>query len=125
MFTCYDKDKIFQTLPGQGWRVLIEWNMEPEDVGDGFPAATLEPVIAWVTLRVARDEDTKDPYGDVVIAPLVRYPSGDGLVILDSHYSSCSFLQRKFIYLAPGEEVNEQHVNQLRHGSYAAGVTLV
>jgi hypothetical protein len=31
----------------------------------------------------------------------------------------------KVVYIAPGEEVNEQHVNQLRHGGYAAGVTLV
>ena len=105
---------------GKGWRVLIQWDPAAADAAEGFPAATLEPVIAWVTLKVPRI-GAKCTYDDVVIAPLVRFPSGDELLILDSDGPS----SRKVVYLAPGEEVNEQHVNQLRHGGYATGVTLV
>ena len=117
MFNCENGEKIFQTLPGQGWRVLIQWNMGQPDEADGFPKATLEPVIAWVTCKIPRKQGQRE-YEDVVIAPLVRWPSGDELVLLDSNSD------HKFVYLAPGEEVAECHVNQMQRDGYAAGVTL-
>lgn len=117
MFSCDSDEKIFQTLPGQGWRVLIEWNRDSAE--DGFPAVTLEPVIAWVTARIPRERKRDGyMYEDVIIAPLVRWPSGDELVLMDSRSS----LSRKVVYIAPGEEMSEEHFKQLS-GSYAKGVT--
>jgi hypothetical protein len=125
MFACDSNGKIFQTLPGQGWRVLIRWNPAPPDEADGFPAATLEPVIAWVTAKVPREQNTDGAYEEVIIAPLVRWPSGDELLLLDYQalVSKDSEPARKFIYLAPGEELSQQHFEQLS-GGYAKGVTL-
>lgn len=121
MFVNDCNHKIFQTLPGQGWRVLIEWDPALVDPEDGFPAATLEPVTAWVTTKVQREPRGHAPYEDVIIAPLVRWPSGDELVLLDSFETLTPF--RKFVYIAPGEELSSQHFDQLR-GSYAPAVTL-
>jgi len=121
MFSCDYDEKIFQTLPGQGWRVLIEWNAEPEDVEDGHPVLTLEPVIAWVTARIQRKRERDGfKYEDVIVAPLVRDCLGSELLILDDRVPRCSF--KRFLYLAPGEAVSE-HIKQL-HGGYADGVTL-
>jgi hypothetical protein len=87
---------------------------------NSFPAATLEPVVAFVTAKIPRGVKVGEtPYEDVIIAPLVRWPSGDELLILDSRGGS----SRKFVYVAPGEELSEQHFEQLR-GGYAKGVTL-
>lgn len=122
MFCCDFDEKIFQTLPGQGWRVLIKWGPDAPDKQDGFPETTLEPVIAWVTARVQR-ERMRDSfkYEDVIVAPLVRWPSGDELLLLDSRDNS----PRAFVYLAPGEELSPQHFRQLRGECYAEAVTLV
>lgn len=110
MFVDDFEEKIFQTLPGQGWQVLIDW----EDLADGDPRYTLEPVIAWVTAKIERkgDRDT------VIIAPLVRYPSGDELVLMDSRDG----LHRKFVYLSPGEILTDVHFAQLE-GASCKGVT--
>jgi hypothetical protein len=115
MFNCENGEKIFQTLPGQGWRVLVKWEPAQPDKADGFPEHTLEPVIAFVTLKIPRQSGAKE-YEDVVIAPLVRWPDGSELDILDSHI-------RNFVYVAPGEELTEQHFDQLR-GGYAKEVTV-
>jgi hypothetical protein len=114
MFVCDSNEKLFQTLPGQGWRVLVDWKAAAVDAADGMPAATLEPVIAWVTAKVPREK-----YEDVIIAPLVRWPTGDELVILDSR----SISGHKFVFIAPGEELSQQHFDQLR-GGYAKAVSL-
>jgi hypothetical protein len=119
MFVNDNGEKIFQTLAGQGWRVLIQWNPAPEDKADGHPAVTLEPVIAWVTVKIPRENPKGDPYEDVIIAPLVRDAYGDELLILDSRDG----LGRRVLYLAPGEKLTEQHFEQLR-GGYAKGVTV-
>lgn len=120
MFSCDNDEKIFQTLPGQGWRVLIEWNAEPEDVEDGHPVRTLEPVIAWVTARIQRKRKRDGfEYEDVIIAPLVRECLGNELILLDGMEHS-SF--KRFVYVAPGEDASEQ-VRRLE-GGYAVGVTL-
>lgn len=121
MFPCMNDEKIFQTLPGQGWRVLIEWDRAPEDAADGYPAMTLEPVIAWVTARIQRKRKRDGfKYEDVIIAPLVRDCLGSDLLILDDLEPRCTF--KKFVYLAPGEELSQQHFGQL-DGDYAVGVT--
>lgn len=120
MFSCDNDEKIFQTLPGQGWRVLIQWNADTVDSADGFPAMTLEPVIAWVTAKIPRGQDTKRPFEDVIIAPLVRWPSGDELVLMDSR----ALATQKLVYVAPGEKLSEQHFEQLG-GGYAKGVPRV
>jgi len=118
MLSCDFEEKIFQTLPGQGWRVLIQWNPDNPDALEGFPATTLEPVIAWVTARIQRERRRDGyKYEDVIIAPLVRYPVGDELVLMDSRDDS----PRRFVYVAPDEELSEQHFKQLC-GSYARGV---
>ena len=118
MFTCINDEKIFQTLPGQGWRVLIQWNPIEADAAEGFPATTLEPVIAWVTVKVQRKTKGRLPYEDVIIAPLVRWPSGDELFILDSSETHTP----RFVYLAPNEELSNTHFVQLA-GGYALPVT--
>jgi hypothetical protein len=119
MFVNDNGEKIFQTLTGQGWRALIQWNPSPQDAAEGFPTVTLEPVVAWVTAKISRDQPKGQPYEDVIIAPLVRWPSGDELLLLDSRDDS----ERKFVYLAPGEELSQQHFDQLRDG-YAKEVTV-
>lgn len=94
MFSCDFNEKVFQTLPGQGWRVLIQWNPDRVDEEEGFPAVTLEPVVAWVTARIQRERKRDEyKYEDVIIAPLVRWPSGDELVLMDSR-DDCP---RKFV----------------------------
>ncbi|MGA2675223.1 MAG: hypothetical protein ABSE99_18585 [Terracidiphilus sp.] len=119
MFVNDNGEKIFQTLAGQGWRALIQWNPSPQDAAEGFPAVTLEPVVAWVTAKISRDQPKGQPYEDVIIAPLVRWPSGDELLLLDSRDGS----GRKFVYLAPGEELSQPHFDQLHSGKYATEVT--
>ncbi|HVJ07423.1 MAG TPA: hypothetical protein VM554_03510 [Acidisarcina sp.] len=119
MFVNDNGEKIFQTLAGQGWRALIQWNPSPQDAAEGFPAVTLEPVVAWVTAKISRDQPKGQLYEDVIIAPLVRWPSGDELLLLDTRDDS----DRKFVFLAPGEELAQQHFDQLRDGKYAKEVT--
>jgi hypothetical protein len=120
MFLCVF-EKIFQTLPGQGWRVLIDWSQDRFDEEDDYPAATLEPVIAWVTASIQRKRKRDGyKYEEVIIAPLVRDPSGDELLLMDSHADSSP----KFVYVSPGEELSQQHFHQLRGGGYAKGVTI-
>lgn len=118
MFVNDDGEKIFQTLAGQGWRVLIQWN--PGDETEGGPSVTLEPVVAWVTAKISREQPKDEPYEDVIIAPLVRWPSGDEFLLLDSRDGS----DRKFVYLAPGEGLAQRHFDQLRGGAYAKEVTV-
>jgi hypothetical protein len=120
MFSCDFDEEVFQTLPGQGWRVLIQWNPDTPDALEGFPTHTLEPVIAWVTARVQR-EGKRHRYQDVVIAPLVRWPSRNELVLLDGNAPVND--SRHFVFLAPGEELSQQHFEQLR-GEFSKGVTV-
>jgi hypothetical protein len=123
MFTCDFDEKIIQTLPGQGWRVLIEWCPEPQDSADGHPALTLEPVIAWVSARIQRERKRDGyRYDDVSIVALVRGPWGSAdLMLLDGRADYRSF--KSFTYLAPGEKISESHLKRL-HGGYAEAVTL-
>jgi hypothetical protein len=122
MFSCINDEKIFQTLPGQGWRVLIEWKLDAEDIADGQPAITLEPVIAWVTARIQRTRERDGfNYEAVIIAPLVRESYGSDLLLLDKDTPARSF--KKFVYLEPGEELATGHFNQLQHGGYTHAVT--
>lgn len=123
MFSCINDEKIFQTLPGQGWRVLIEWDCVAELAEEGHPAMTLEPVIAWVTARVQRVRKRDGhKYEDVIIAPLVRETLGNELILLDvaAPHERGSF--KSFVYVAPGEDASEQ-IKRL-DGEYASGVTL-
>ena len=121
MFSCVNDEKIFQTLPGQGWRVLVEWNLDGDLAAEGHPAMTLEPVIAWVTARIQRKRERDGfEYEDVIIAPLVRECLGSELILLDGMEPRTSF--KRFVYVAPGEDASEQ-VSRLE-GGYAVGVTL-
>ena len=113
MFVNDFQEKVFQTLPGQGWQALIDWSPEPRDVADGMPRYTLEPVIAWVTAKVERENDRDT----VIIAPLVRDTFGNELTLLDAHDG----LNRAAIYLAPGETLTDEHFAQLK-GAYRKGV---
>ena len=120
MFVSGDGNKILQTVAGQGWRVLIKWAETP---CDGWPDTTLEPVIAWVTARVPRKGDQqRAPYEQEVIAPLVRWPISGELYLLADLWSKERTYQG-MVYLAPGEELSEDHVRQLQ-GGYITGVTL-
>lgn len=114
MLACDYNEKIFQTLPGQGWRVIIEWDF---DMSDDLPAMTLEPVVAWVTAKLHRS-GKRGPYDEVVIAPMVRWPAGDELLLLDTRGST---IIKKVTYLAPGDEPSTQQSRQLNE-SYAKGV---
>jgi hypothetical protein len=114
------KEKVFQTLPGNGWRALIAWNPDAADRAEGHPEHTLEIVIAWVTLKVERHcKRTNRTWENVIIAPLVRDTLGGQLLILDDG-DGCN---RQVAYLAPGEELGQHHFDQLR-GSYVKAVTL-
>ncbi len=72
MYTINPNVKVFQTLPGQGWRVGIRWNR----AGQGI---TFENVIAWVTAKI---DDER-----VIVAPLVRDRKGGTLVLVDPETS--------------------------------------
>lgn len=111
-------EKIFQTLPGQGWQVLVDWKPHTTESRDGHPRYTLEPVIAWVTAKVEHKNGTH-AWEDVIIAPLVRSVYGDDLELLDTHDS----LSRSVRYLAPGEELQDEHFALLRgESTYRKGV---
>jgi hypothetical protein len=120
MFANDFNEKIFQTLPGQGWRALIHWNPDASDVADGFPETTLEPVVAWVTAKVKRTSANGASQEDVIIAPLVRWPSGNELSIIDSRQDHAP----EFVYLAPEEELTRAHFDRLRNRGYVKAVTL-
>jgi hypothetical protein len=124
MFSCVNDEKIFQTLPGQGWRVLIEWAKTNGSYWpDDWPDMTLEPVIAWVTARITRRGNQPHASDEqVVIAPLVRWPISGELYLLAGLWSNERSYQG-VVYLAPGEEPSEEHMRQLR-GGYAKAVTL-
>jgi hypothetical protein len=116
MFVCEREEKIFQTLPGQGWQVLVEWNLDPSHVEAGAPTTTLEPVVAWVTAKVPNKKTAAGE--DVVIAPLVRSPLDGGELVLlrpNSFVGAC-------VYLAPGEKLSKDHFARL-DGAYAEAVT--
>lgn len=124
MFVNAREEKIFQTLPGQGWRVLIQWaKANGSYLPDDWPDMTLEPVIAWVTTRITRKRNQHDGlHEDVLIAPLVRWPISGELYLLADLWSKERSYQG-LVYLAPGEEPSEDHMRQLR-GGYAKGVTV-
>jgi hypothetical protein len=123
MFINAGEGKIFQTLPGQGWRVLIQWEKSNGYCPDEWPDVTLEPVISWVTAKVPYKASKHREAGEhVVIAPLVRWPIAGELFLMSEGWSKERRYQG-FVYLAPGEELSEDHMRQLR-GGYAKGVTL-
>jgi hypothetical protein len=104
MFVNDFQERIFQTLPGQGWHVLIdEGEPSPADAADGAPRFLHEPVIAFVTARMT-DEKGRD---EVIIAPLVRGAATGELDIIDTRGS-----ENRVLYLAPGEELTEAHFAQ-------------
>lgn len=105
MFVNDFQERIFQTLPGQGWHVLIdEGEPSPADAAEGTPRFLYEPVIAFVTARMT-DEKERD---EVIIAPLVRGAATGELDIIDTRGRAV-----KVLYLAPGEELTEAHFAQL------------
>lgn len=116
MFINESNEKIFQTLPGQGWQALIDWNTDAASLAEGEPRYTLEPIIAWVTARIERKNECR-VWEDVVITGLVRDTSRGELVLLDSRDG----LDRAFVFLAPGESLSEEHFTLLK-GGYRNGV---
>lgn len=116
MFVNDDGEKFYQTLPGQGWQVLIDWDWDAIELADGNPRYTLEPVIAWATTKVERHSKDRS-WTDVIVAALVRGTCTDELVLLDSRDSS----GRKVTYLAPGEPLTDAHFTLLG-GGYRRGV---
>lgn len=106
MFVNDFQERIFQTLPGQGWHVLIDQGEpSPADAADGQPRFLHEPVIAWVTARMT-DAKGRD---EIIIAPLIRGASTGELDIVDTR--SC--MADRVLYLAPGEELTDAHFAQL------------
>jgi len=105
MFVNDFQERIFQTLPGQGWHVLIDQGEpSPADAGDGQPRFFHEPVIAFVTARMT-DEKRRD---EVIIAPLVRGAGTGELDIIDTRGGT-----DKVLYLAQGEQLTDAHFAQL------------
>jgi hypothetical protein len=120
MFINEENEKVFQTLPGQGWQVLVDWNADatPRAQDEDDPRYTLEPVVAWVTAKIERKcKSGSEAWEDVVIAPLVRSTFRGELVLLDTR-DGCS---REVVYLAPGETLQDEHFAQLK-GAYRKGV---
>jgi len=117
MFVNDFHEKIFQTLPGQGWYVLVDRNPDArKDVFDeGDPRYSLECVIAWVTVKVERSHD-KGSWEDILIAPLVRTTLHSELELLDTRA-----VKYNVVYLAPGETLQDEHFAQLK-GAYRKGV---
>lgn len=106
MFVNDFQERIFQTLPGQGWRVLIDMGEpEPADAADGQPRFLHEPVIAFVTARMT-DRKGRD---EVIIAPLVRSSATGELDLIDTRALNA----QKVLYLAPGEELTDAHFEQI------------
>lgn len=102
--------KVFQTLPGQGWRLAIRWNASS---GKGV---TTENVIAWVTAKI-----TQSRYDErVIIAPLVRNPNGGALVLVDTEATVGNHDEPiyGFILLAPGEVFTEIQERALLRAEY-------
>jgi hypothetical protein len=113
MFESYDGERFCQTLPGQGWQVLVDWDSESLGLDEGDPRFTLEPVVAWATVKVERQSaDKKRAWTPQIFAPIVRSTSGDELVLLDS----CGHPHFKVTYLAPGEELTDAHFALLKGG---------
>ena len=106
MFVNDFQERIFQTLPGQGWHVLIDQG-EPsrEDAAEGESRFLHEPVIAWVTARMA-DEKGRD---EVIIAPLVRTSATGQLSLIDTRARNAE----KVLYLAPGELLTDAHFTEI------------
>ena len=105
MFVNDFQERIFQTLPGQGWHVLIDQGEpSPADAAEGAPRFLYEPVIAFVTARMT-DKKGRD---EVVIAPLVRGAATGELDIIDTRGS-----ENKVLYLAPGENLTDAHFVEL------------
>jgi len=119
MFVNEFNEKIFQTLPGQGWHVLVDRNPEadPSFLDADDPRYSLEPVIAWVTAKVERKHDKgKGSWEEVLIAPLVRTTIHSELELLDARADKYNV-----VYLAPGETLQDEHFAQLK-GAYRKGV---
>lgn len=102
--------KVFQTLPGQGWRLAIRWN------ASSGQSITTENVIAWVTAKITRS------YADerVIIAPLVRNPNDGELVLVDTETTVGNHDEPiyGFALLAPAEDFTERHERALRRAEY-------
>ncbi len=112
MFICKPYDKIFQTLPGNGWKALVDWSLDSDAIADGAPTTTLEPVVSWVTIKTQNRKTLRE---DVIIAALVRSPlDGSELILLTP-----SAPVERYVYLAPGEELKDRHLT----GDYAEAVT--
>ena len=115
MFVNDFQERIFQTLPGQGWHVLIdEGEPSPADAADGAPRFLHEPVIAFVTARMT-DAKGRD---EVVIAPLVRDSATGELSLIDTRARNTE----KVLYLAPGEVLTDAHFAEIGN-FYRKGVS--
>ena len=116
MYAINQNAKVFQTLPGQGWRLAVRWKAcyslsSDQDV-------TVENVIAWVTAKVMRSRYEER----VIIAPLVRNPKLGTLVLVDTETVVGNHDEPiyGFILLAPGEDFNESHKRALMRAEYPA-----
>ena len=109
MYAINQNVKVFQTLPGQGWRLAIRWN-----AGHGV---TVENVIAWVTAKITRSRYEER----VIIAPLVRNPNGN-LVLVDTETTVGNHKEPIYglILLADGEDFTEKQRQALMHAEYPA-----
>ena len=106
MFVNDCQERIFQTLPGQGWHVLIDQGEpSPEDAAEGESRFLHEPVIAWVTARSTYEKGRDE----VIIAPLVRCTATGELDIIDTRARNAA----RVLYLAPGEELTEAHFAEI------------
>ena len=119
MFESCSGERFCQTLPGQGWQVLVDWDCHDTGALDeGDPRFTLEPVIAWATVKVERQsKDKTRAWTPQIFVPIVRTTFADELVILDTYEHT----HVKLTYLAPGEELTDAHFALLK-GGYRKGV---
>ena len=98
MLTLYNAEKIHQTLPGQGWRVILA--TEDVDCVDELIVFE-EPVIAWVTFDQPHQEGHHE-WEWLHVSALIRNPQGSDLSLCNSPYKG-------YVYLSPGEERTAKH----------------
>jgi len=116
MYALDKNSKVFQTLPGQGWRLAVRWNARYSLSSNND--ITVENVIAWVTAKVMRGRNDER----VIIAPLVRNPKRATLVLVDAETTVGNHEEPIYgvILLAPGEDFTERHERALMRAEYPA-----
>ena len=96
------EQKLYQTLPGQGWRALIvDGNIDDNLTSAQVNELSLreEPVIAWVSFR----DDYTSGEAATHIAAMVRHKGNyGGCELLSTHIQAV-------VFLAPGEARDLDH----------------